>query len=163
MDFGRKIRKLRKDKNMKQQDLAELMGLHMNTISHWENLESPFENVRKLSRLAEVLGTTVAYLQGEDGESSPSDQPVGLATEIEKAEDAEDTHITRATLDLESVMKDLVHKYPDLAIGFRDTRENWESLPENDKESIADALMLAFGPEGYVPKRLRKKDRDGMV
>ena len=57
MDFGRKIRKLRKDKNMNQQDLAHALGLHLNTISHWENLEFPFADEKKLSRLAEVLGT----------------------------------------------------------------------------------------------------------
>ena len=149
MDFGRKIRKLRKDKNMNQQDLAHALGLHLNTISHWENLEFPFADEKKLSRLAEVLGTTVPYLQGEE------------AARPEAADDAGAPHISKATLDLEAIMKDLVYKYPDLAIGFRDTRENWETLPENDKESIADALMLAFGPDGYVPRRLRKEGRHG--
>ena len=155
MDFGRKIRKLRKDKNMNQQDLANALGLHLNTISHWENLEFPFADEKKLSRLAEVLGTTVSYLQ----EAAVSQgQPAR-----EAADDAGTPRISKATLDLEAIMKDLVYKYPDLAIGFRDTREHWETLPENDKESVADALMLAFGPDGYVPRRLRKEGRYGKV
>ena len=156
MDFGRKIRKLRKDKNMTQQDLANVLGLHLNTISHWENLEFPFADAKKLSRLAEALGTTAPYLRGEGDTPRP-----GPAEE--RAEGAEPPRVSKATLDLEAIMKDLVYKYPDLAIGFRDTRENWETLPENDKESVADALMLAFGPDGYVPKRLRKEGRHGKV
>ena len=160
MDFGYKIKKLRKEKNMNQKYLSNALGVHLNTISHWENLEFPFEDDRKLARLAEVLGTTVAYLQGEEGEPSHADQPVGSRAGTEKAEKP---HISKATLDLEAIMKDLVYNYPDLAVGFRDTRENWGSLPEDDKESVADALMLAFGPEGYIPKRLRKEGRCGKV
>lgn len=148
MDFGRKIRKLRKDKNMNQQDLADVLGLNLNTISHWENLEFPFKDKRKLSQLAEVLGTTVDFLCGDEVSPAPAE---------------DDPCVHRATLDLEVIMKDLVYKYPDLAIGFRDTRENWEALPENDKKSIADALMLAFGPEGHVPMRLKTEGQYGQV
>ena len=162
MDFGRKIRKLRKEKNMNQQDLADVLGLHMNTISNWENLEFPFADVKKLSRLAVALGTTVSYLKGEE-DVSQQRQPVSSEPATEKSDVTETPHISKATLDLEAIMKDLVYKYPDLAIGFRDTRENWDTLPENDKESIADALMLAFRPDGYVPKRLKKDGRYGKV
>ena len=154
MDFGRKIKKLRKEKKMKQQDLAKVLGIHLNTLSHWENLEFPFADVRKLSMLAEALGTTVDYLQEREPVRSESGA---------EANGARTPHISRATLDLEAIMKDLVYEYPDLAIGFRDTRENWKNLPESDKESVADALMLAFGPEGYVPKHLRQEGQCGKV
>ncbi|MCR4818522.1 MAG: helix-turn-helix domain-containing protein [Fretibacterium sp.] len=161
MDFGRKIRKLRKEKSMTQQNLADALGLHMNTISHWENLEYPFADIRKLSRLAEALGTSVSYLRGEEG-PQPG-HSAGQEPAAEKTDGTDNPHVSKATLDLEAIMKDLVYRYPDLAIGFRDTRENWDTLPENDKESIADALMLAFGPDGYVPRRLRKEGRCGRV
>ena len=148
MDFGRKIRKLRREKNMNQQDLADVLGLNLNTISHWENQEFPFRDERKLSQLAEALGTTAGTLRGDEAGPDPAEN---------------DPCVHRATLDLEVIMKDLVYKYPDLAIGFRDTRENWEALPEDDKRSIADALMLAFGPEGHVPMRLKTEGRYGQV
>ena len=155
MDFGRKIKKLRKEKKMKQKDLAKVLGIHVNTLSHWENIELPFKDVRKISMLAEALGTTVDYLKEQD----PARSEVGAET----ANGERTQHISRSTLDLEAIMKDLGYEYPDLAIGFRDTRENWMNLPESDKESVADALMVAFGPEGYVPKHLRQEGKCGKV
>lgn len=100
-----------------------------------------------LQSIANELQTSVGFLLGD----------------IENNAKIEAPKISRATLDLEAMVKDLVYEYPDLALGFRDTRENWAILPEEDKQSIADGLMTLFYPDANRPTRLRDQGRKGQV
>lgn len=54
--FGDNIKRLRKNKGLKQQELAEILGIKRNTYSDWENgkTEPSFENLIKLADLFEV-------------------------------------------------------------------------------------------------------------
>ena len=100
-----------------------------------------------LQIIARELQTSMGFLLGEN-ENNPK-------TGRQK--------ISRATLDLEAMVKDLVYEYPDLALGFRDTRENWDILPEEDKHSIAEGLMTLFQPYPSRPTRLRDQGRKGQA
>jgi transcriptional regulator with XRE-family HTH domain len=65
MEFGEILRKMREDKGLSQQDLAELAGVQASAISHFElgrRLPS-FENIR---RLADALNVTSDYLLGRE-------------------------------------------------------------------------------------------------
>lgn len=65
MEFGELLRKLREDKGLSQQDLAELAGVQASAISHFElgrRLPS-FENIR---RLADALNVTSDFLLGRE-------------------------------------------------------------------------------------------------
>lgn len=63
MTLGEKIRMLRK-KKYTQEKLAELVGVHVNTVIRWEK-DTRLPDADKLKKIADVLNTTVSYLTGE--------------------------------------------------------------------------------------------------
>lgn len=65
MEFGEILRRLREDKGLSQQELADLAGIQASAVSHFElgrRLPS-FENIR---RLADALKVTSDYLLGRE-------------------------------------------------------------------------------------------------
>lgn len=62
--FGDNIKRIRKNKGLKQQELADILGVKRNTYSDWENgkTEPKLGNVVKL---AHVFGTTTDELLGQ--------------------------------------------------------------------------------------------------
>lgn len=63
--FGDNIKRLRKNKGLKQQEIAELLGVKQNTYSDWENgkTEPSFEN---LVKLADLLDVSLDWLFGRE-------------------------------------------------------------------------------------------------
>lgn len=154
--LSERVKDLLETKGIKQKEISEELGVEYSTL--WRRLRGERKiTVDFLQRLSKSLGTSSAYLLGETDDPSPH-----LGGAIPK-EDGASPRVSRTTLDLEEIVKDLVYEYPDLAIGFRDTRENWKTLPEEDKQSIADALLSVFRPDPSRPTRLREKGRKGQV
>ena len=61
MQLGRRIKELRKKRNITQQDLAEMLGVSYQAISRWENnITSP--DITTLPVLANIFNVTVDYL-----------------------------------------------------------------------------------------------------
>lgn len=62
--FGDNIKRIRKNQGLKQQELADILGVKRNTYSDWENgkTEPKLGNVVKL---AHVFGTTTDELLGQ--------------------------------------------------------------------------------------------------
>ena len=64
MTLGENIKIKRKEKRLTQEKLAEIIGVHPNTIRQWEkNKNSP--KTQDIEKLAEALDTTISYLYGE--------------------------------------------------------------------------------------------------
>lgn len=59
--FGDKLKELRKEQNLTQEEIGELCEVGKTTISNWENniTQPPFEIVK---RLAQYFGVTIDYL-----------------------------------------------------------------------------------------------------
>lgn len=72
MTFGQRLKYLREGK-FSQEQLAELLNVHNNTISKWENdIQEP--RAKRVADLARILNTTSAYLLGDtDNPSSESE------------------------------------------------------------------------------------------
>lgn len=70
MIFGERLKHLREGR-YSQEDLAEKLNVHNNTISKWEN-GSQVPRVKNVAELARVLGTTPAYLLGDTDNPSPT-------------------------------------------------------------------------------------------
>ena len=75
MIFGERLRKLREGK-YSQEDLADMLNVHSNTISKWET-GSQEPHSKRVAELARVLGTTTAYLLGDT--DNPSSEPMNAA------------------------------------------------------------------------------------
>jgi len=76
--LGEKIRKLRKEKGLTLDKLAELTESSKSYIWELENKNPPRPSAEKLSKIAERLGTTIEYLMDE-----------GEAVSVEDAADAQ--------------------------------------------------------------------------
>jgi transcriptional regulator with XRE-family HTH domain len=70
MDFGANLKKLRKEKNVTQQQLADVLCVDKTSISKWENgFNYPNQNIQLM--IADYFGVTVDYLLGRDDTPSP--------------------------------------------------------------------------------------------
>ena len=61
MDIGKKIRALRLEKEVKQEELAEYLGVSVQAVSKWERGMS-MPDISLLMPLANLLGVTVTEL-----------------------------------------------------------------------------------------------------
>ena len=72
MNLGEKIYKLRKEKGMSQELLAERLGTSRQAISKWENNQG-YPEVEKLMMLSNIFEVSTDYLIKEDnGEENKS-------------------------------------------------------------------------------------------
>lgn len=82
MTFGEKLSKLRKEKNITQEQLAERLGVSRQAISKWES-NAAFPETEKLIRMSELFNCSLDYLlkdsieSEELSESSRSSKPIG--------------------------------------------------------------------------------------
>jgi transcriptional regulator with XRE-family HTH domain len=74
VSIGHKISDLRKQKNMTQMELADLMGVSYQAVSNWERGNS-MPDISKLEDLAKVLDVTIDQLLGNES-------PIQLAKHI---------------------------------------------------------------------------------
>ena len=90
MKIGLRIKELRKQAKITQPELAEKIGVHETTIRRWEQGKDKGPSVDIIPKIANALGTSVAYLMGE------TDNPVlGVSEEpeqlqLQKAEKPQD-------------------------------------------------------------------------
>ncbi|MBQ6983074.1 MAG: helix-turn-helix domain-containing protein [Synergistaceae bacterium] len=63
MIYGHRITELRKKLSLSKQDLAIRVGVSVATITNWENSKST-PTISNLQKLAKVLGTPPAYIEG---------------------------------------------------------------------------------------------------
>lgn len=61
--FGKRLRELRKDKGLTQQELADYFNVSKVTVSAWEiNKQEP--SIEDIKKLASILDTSTDYLLG---------------------------------------------------------------------------------------------------
>lgn len=61
--FHEKLKVLRKNKGLKQQEIAELLGVKRNSYSDWENGKCK-PNYEKLEKIADFFGVSLDWLFG---------------------------------------------------------------------------------------------------
>lgn len=67
MEIGSVIKKLRQQKQMTQEDLAELLCVSVHTVSRWENSVN-YPDLVMLPEIAAIFHVTTDYLLGVKGE-----------------------------------------------------------------------------------------------
>ena len=65
-----RIRDLREDRDLKQKDLAAILGIHQTTYSVYE-LEKVNVPIQALHQLADYYGVSTDYLLGRTNEKTP--------------------------------------------------------------------------------------------
>ena len=72
-DMSKRIRDLRKERNMTLEDVAKIVGVGKSTVRKWET--GMIENMRrdKIASLAKALGTTPMSLLGWEEEEKKND------------------------------------------------------------------------------------------
>lgn len=74
MTLGKRIAALRREKELKQDTLAEALGVSPQAVSKWEN-DQTCPDISLLPKLAELLGVSVdELLSGKKQELAPSVQ-----------------------------------------------------------------------------------------
>ena len=136
MSFGKKLRDLREEKKLTQQELADQVGVSLKTISRYETNESHPRYRKIYDKLAEVLDTTHDYLVTDE------DDFVLNARELYGSNGANDAR-----------------KMVDGVVGLMAGGE----VPEEDKKAILDAIQEAYymaktENKKYTPKKYRKDD-----
>ena len=74
-NIGAKIAELRREHNMKQDELAEMLGVTPQAVSKWENGAS-MPDIALLPKLANIFGVTIDDLFGADRTPEPDVQMV---------------------------------------------------------------------------------------
>lgn len=78
--IGKRICALRKERGMKQEELAQRLDVSGQAVSKWEN-DQTCPDISLLPRLAEVFGVTTDYLLTGEQEQTP---PVRIVPEEER-------------------------------------------------------------------------------
>ena len=141
-----RVEKLMTERFISIKDMAE--RLNMEYVTLWRKLNGKRSiDVSLLKRIAEILGTSAAYLLGETDDPSPKlFYAVKTAKSNPKPKKIQ-KKISRTTLELESMLKDIFYEYPDLATGFRDTRKQWGKMSQSRKKYIMNGLAELFIPK----------------
>lgn len=66
MDIGQKIKRIRKEKHISAETLAERIGISAASMYRYENGDISKMPTSTLAKIADVLDTTPAYLMGWD-------------------------------------------------------------------------------------------------
>ncbi len=93
--FGKRIRALRQEKNLSQQQLADLMFVTRKTVGNWET-GNRMPDITMLSRLSRHLGVQTYQLLDEI--SGPDEPPVFIIVEDESVLLKGFVHIMEDTL-----------------------------------------------------------------
>lgn len=88
--IGKTIRKLRKERNLTQEELAELLNITSQAVSKWEN-ETGMPDISQIIPLASVFGVSTDLLFGISGANEQSD--------VERI--IEDLHIKNKNLEID--------------------------------------------------------------
>lgn len=78
MALAGRLRKLRAKKELSLQELADRVNSTKSYLWELESGKRTNPTIDLLTRLADELGTTVAWLVGEDAQSADEDQALGL-------------------------------------------------------------------------------------
>ena len=70
MTIGKRIAALRREKNLKQEDLAQMLEVSPQAVSKWEN-DQTCPNISLLPKLAKILGVSVDELLSGKQELQP--------------------------------------------------------------------------------------------
>lgn len=150
MSLGSRIKKLRLEKGLTQEEIGKKLGMGRSNVGHIEHGRT-MPSAEVLDKIADILGTTTDYLLGR------TDDPYGQA---QTTPQSEQPYYALTPKDEKDIAKDLEKIMADLdsdnALAF-----HGEPLDEEDREllriSLENSLRLArqLAKKKFTPKKYR--------
>lgn len=144
--FGRRVRRLRAERNMEQKELARKVGVTNTTVSYWETFYR-FPNASVVPALANALGVSTDYLlTGKETDVTLEEQIAALEKRVD------------------DILERLDAKVPELKQKMDDIRADTTSLREIDRLEVIDregrvltrrgfkGLCLSYQDDGHTLK-----------
>ena len=101
-NIGWTIKKLREEKSITQEQLAEKLNVTRQAVSNWENGKT--QSYRKyINQIAEYLNTSVSYLLCETDDSTPPNKEPAPELYPGQAQDLAKIYEELETLDIEQL------------------------------------------------------------
>lgn len=140
MNYGERLKRLREDKKLSQQQLADRLNINRSTYARYE-LGQTQPDYETLQRLADFYGVSVDYLFGRENKKNLPELTAKDERDIAKR--------------MEKIKKDLA---ADGGLSFYG-----EPLSEEAKESLLEAMEYAVKQaqrlnKKYIPKKYRKEN-----
>ena len=139
--FGKRIRKLRLEQNLKQTDLAAKLGISTSSVGMYEReLRQPDEEI--LKKIADFFNVSIDYILGNSDKRDHSELTYKDNRNIAK------------TLDM---LKDQIDNNESGELNY-----NGIEVTDDDAELLMDALDMALrrikkkNKEKYTPKKYKK-------
>lgn len=76
-----RLKEVRKERNLTQEELSEIVGVERRTIGYWENGKSSIKP-KQTRKLAEALNTSASYLLGISDKMFQENIKVGIEDEV---------------------------------------------------------------------------------
>ena len=76
-----RLKEVRKERNLTQEELSEIVGVERRTIGYWENGKSSIKP-KQAKKLAEALNTSASYLLGTSDKVFQENIKVGIEDEV---------------------------------------------------------------------------------
>jgi len=75
LSFGKRLKKLRKEKKISQEKLADIIGISRSTLSMYE-LDKREPDIANIVKFADFFGVSTDYLLGKESEPGPYPLPL---------------------------------------------------------------------------------------
>ena len=138
MTMGEKIYKLRRDRNMTQDELARRVGVTYQAINKYEKGRVTNIPIERLERIAFALGTTTSYLRGGGLIASANDDYDEFLDDVDIDELSEDDIKRRKMYSI------IAHAHPEQL----DTYASVLKLPYDRLEAIVRLFDVQGGRHG---------------
>jgi len=119
--IGDRIKKLRKQKDLKQAELAALVGVSVQVVSNWERHYTtiiPYDEIEKLARIFKVPATFILFGEEENrqmqvNESSNSYKPIQdiIHISLNRADNPLSDLPPEALEEIDNFLNYIKHKY----------------------------------------------------
>ena len=152
--LGKRISALRREKGMKQEELAERMQVSPQAVSKWEN-DQTCPDISALPHLANILGVSVDELL-----TGKKDEPIVSVVSLDSKKDIKKRVLHLEVMDNEDKVRinlplELINTAVEMGVSLSDV-SGMDALKNVDFEKI-----LALADKGVVGNLLEVESADG--
>ncbi|MBR2214394.1 MAG: helix-turn-helix domain-containing protein [Selenomonadaceae bacterium] len=139
MKTGERIKNVREDRDILQQEMADAIGMNVSVLSRIENGTRQVRD-DELVKIADKLNVTTDYLLGRDNQGATPDKLPELTKKDER--------------EIESDLEDMMHSMASAAYNSQNEEEDVEAFKATLRSAMIQAKRMA--KKKYTPKKYRR-------